>query len=638
MSAERILEEAREQVRKIVPSHIDISSIDFEGPVVVIYTKDMEAFASGNDMIRQLAQGLRRRVAIRPDPSTLANSADVEKRLREIIPEEAQITNISFEDDTGEVTIEAIAPGLVIGKQGAVLNEIKKEIGWAPKVIRAPPIPSKTVYETRAYLREVQAERKEFLRKVGRRLAQTKGEGENWIRMTCLGGYREVGRSATLLSTRESKVLIDCGMWPSKADPQPKPYFNAPEFLPFEQLDAVVITHAHMDHCGLLPVLFKYGYGGRVYCTPPTRELMSLGLLDSIKVSYGEANKAEYEAKHVREVVKHCITLKYGETTDIAPDIRLTMQNAGHILGSAVCHFHVGDGMYNVAFTGDMKYERSWLFNAATNKFPRLETLVIESTYGGPNDIQPSRVDAATQLRGIIERAIMERKGKIVIPVFAVGRSQEVMLVIEELARTGKVDKVPVYLDGSIWEATAIHTAYPEYLNSQLRTQIFQMGQNPFLSDMFKRVDSQEMRDKILHDIEPCIVLATSGMMNGGPVMEYVKAWASDPQVTLVFVGYQAEGTIGRKIQRGVKELTLSEKGKPITVDFRMNVETVDGFSGHSDRRQLINYVASLDPKPERIVVGHGDEHKCLELASALYRKFNVETRAPMNLETIRFK
>ena len=638
MSAETILEDAREQVRKIVPSTVDITSIDFEGPLVVIYTKDMEAFSNGNDMVRQIAQGLRRRVDVRPDPKTLKDSADVEKRLREIIPEEAQIQNIYFEDDTGEVYIEALAPGIAIGKQGAVLNEIKKEIGWAPKVIRAPPIQSKTVYETRAYLREIHDERKDFLRKVGRRLAQPKTEGDNWIRMTCLGGYLEVGRSATLLHTRDSKILIDCGMWPSKAEPQPKPYFNAPEFLPFDQLDAVVITHAHLDHCGLLPTLFKYGYDGPVYCTPPTRDLMSMSLIDAIKVAYGEAKGNEYEAKHVREVVKHCITLKYGETTDITRDIRLTMQNAGHILGSAVCHFNVGDGAYNVTFTGDMKYERSWLFNATTNKFPRLETLVIESTYGGSNDIQPSRVDAATQLRGIIERAIMERKGKIVIPVFAVGRSQEVMLVIEELARTGKVDKVPVYLDGSIWEATAIHTAYPEYLNSQLRTQIFQMGQNPFLSDMFKRVDSQEMRDNILHDVEPCIVLATSGMMNGGPVMEYVKAWASDPTASLVFVGYQADGTIGRKIQRGVKELTLPDKGKQITVDFKMNVEVVDGFSGHSDRRQLINYIASLDPKPERIVIGHGEEKKCMDLASALYRKFNITTRAPMNLETIRFK
>ena len=142
-----------------------------------------------------------------------------------------------------------------------------------------------------------------------------------------------------------------------------------------------------------------------------------------------------------------------------------------------------------------------------------------------------ARIDAATQLKGIIERTLA-RKGKVVIPVFAVGRSQEVMLVIEELMRTGKIDKVPVYLDGMIWEATAIHTAYPEYLNSQLRTQIFQMGQNPFLSDIFKRVDSQEMREKICHDPDPCIVLATGGMMNGGPVLEYVKNWADEPDST----------------------------------------------------------------------------------------------------------
>ena len=141
MSAEKILEEAREQVRKIVPSTINITEIDFEGPVVVVYTRDMEAFANNNDIVRQLAQGLRRRVAIRPDPTMLADPESVEKRIREIIPPEAEITDIYFEHDTGEVTIEALAPGLVIGKQGAVLNEIKKEVGWAPKVVRAPPIP-----------------------------------------------------------------------------------------------------------------------------------------------------------------------------------------------------------------------------------------------------------------------------------------------------------------------------------------------------------------------------------------------------------------------------------------------------------------------------------------------------------------
>ncbi|MCQ5375425.1 MAG: beta-CASP ribonuclease aCPSF1 [Methanomassiliicoccales archaeon] len=633
---DKVLEEIREQVRKIVPPEISITSIDFEGPVVVVYTKDMEAFASNNEIVKQLAQALRRRVAIRPDPTMLADPESVEQRIRQIIPPEAQVTDIYFEHDTGEVTIEAGAPGLVIGKHGALLNEIKKEVGWAPKVVRAPPIPSKTVSEIRYYLRHIQDQRKEFLKKVGRRLMRTRLEGDTWIRITALGGFREVGRSAILLSTKESKILIDCGV--DVSDPNNgSPYFNVPEIQPLESVDCVVITHAHLDHCGLLPALYKYGYDGPIYCTPPTRDLMSLLQLDYIKVSFGEGKKSPYDSSHIRDVVAHCIPLKYGETTDIAPDVRLTFQNAGHILGSAVSHFHIGDGLYNIAFTGDMKFERTWLFNATVNKFPRLETLVIESTYGGHHDMQPSRAEAANQLKEIVERTL-SRGGKVLIPVFAVGRSQEVMLVLEELMRTSKVPTVPVYLDGMIWEATAIHTAYPEYLNSQLRTQIFQMGQNPFLSDIFKRVDSNEMREKISDDPDPCIVLATGGMMNGGPVIEYFKTWADDPRSSLVFVGYQAEGTLGRKIQKGWTDLTLTERGKPINLQLKMAVETVDGFSGHSDRRQLINYISSLEPKPERIIVCHGEEHKCIDLASALYKKFNVETRAPMNLETVRLK
>ena len=189
-----------------------------------------------------------------------------------------------------------------------------------------------------------------------------------------------------------------------------------------------------------------------------------------------------------------------------------------------------------------------------------------------------------------------------------------------------------------IWEATAIHTAYPEYLNSQLRTQIFQMGENPFLSPIFKRVDSPEMRERICHDPEPCIVLATSGMMNGGPVMEYFKAWCDDQASTIVFVGFQADGTMGRKIQKGWSDITLNEKGKQISLKMKMDTETADGFSGHSDRRQLVNYVSTLEPRPERIIIGHGEDHKCSDLASTLYKKFGIETRAPLNLETIRLK
>ncbi len=637
MGAETFLDEAKKTVARIVPPSVRITNIEIEGPIVVIYTKSFEEFASNNDIVRQLAQGLRRRVAIRPDPSLLADVDRAETEIRHIVPPEAEITDIYFEEDTGEVTIEAIAPGIAIGKHGSILNEIKMRIGWAPKVVRSPPIPSKTVSDIRNYLKTVSEERKEWLKKVGRKIAREPSKGEMWVRMTALGGYREVGRSATLLSTNNSKVLIDCGV-DVGSDNGGSPYLNAPELMPLDGLDAVVVTHAHLDHSGLVPVLYKYGYDGPIYCSAPTRDVMSLLQLDYLKVAYGEAKKAPYDSSNIRDAVKHCITLRYGDTTDIAPDIRLTLQNAGHILGSSVLHFHIGDGVYNIAILGDMKYEKTWLFNPTTDKFPRVETLVLESTYGGYHDMQPSRKEAADQLKDIISRTFA-KGGKVLVPVFAIGRSQEVMIVIEQLMRTGEIPEAPVYLDGMIWEATSIHTAYPEYLNSSLRNQIFQLGENPFLSKIFQRVDHPEKREKIVLDPDlKCIVLATSGMMNGGPVMEYFKHWAEDRRNSLVFVGYQAEGTMGRRIQKGWSEIPMSEHGKTITINVQMNVETCDGFSGHSDRKQLMAYVQNLQPKPERVVIFHGEESKCLDLASGLYKKYGVETRAPMNLETIRVK
>ena len=162
MSVEDILGQAKEAVRKVVPDQVEITHIDLEGPVVVLYTKNMDVFADNNDLVRQLAQSMRRRVMIRPDPSLLSRQEDAERIIKELIPPEAQITNINFEDETGEVTIEALSPGLVIGKQGSILNDIKKKIGWSPKVSRTPPIPSKTVEDVRQYLRSVQVSNPAF--------------------------------------------------------------------------------------------------------------------------------------------------------------------------------------------------------------------------------------------------------------------------------------------------------------------------------------------------------------------------------------------------------------------------------------------------------------------------------------------
>ncbi|WP_235584957.1 beta-CASP ribonuclease aCPSF1 [Candidatus Methanomethylophilus sp. 1R26] len=497
MNADRYFDSLREQVMGLIPSDMEVVSVEFEAAVVVIYVRNYDKFADNRDVTKNIVSALKRRVDIRPDPSTLGDTDETEKAVRKLIPKSAGLTDINFIEETGVCYVEAINPAAVTHTD--VLDNMKKETGWNVKVMRSPPIPSKTISDVRGYLRYSKDERQSMLKKVARNLLRPVVEGEQWVRVTALGGYRQVGRSASLLTTRNSKILIDCGLDPGSDN---TPYFSVPEAMPITDIDAVVITHAHLDHCGTLPALFKYGYKGPVYCTEPTRDLMALLQLDNIKLAYGEAKKNLYKGEDVRNEILHTITLKYGETTDIAPDVKLTFQNAGHILGSAIAHFHIGDGLHNIAFTGDTKFEKTWLFNPANTKFPRLESMVLESTYGGKKDFQPSRKDASDELGEFIQEGC-SKGGKILIPVFAVGRSQEVMLVIEELEREGRIPQLPVYLDGMIWEATAIHTAYPEYLNSALKEKIFNKNENPFLSPIFHRVETAAMREEICHSPRP---------------------------------------------------------------------------------------------------------------------------------------
>lgn len=637
-SVEDLLRQLRRDVDQILGPDVDVTELDFEAHELVLYTKTPAAFAQDGQLIRKLARGLQKRVAIRPDASALMPQEQAAARVRAIVPPEAGITDLSWSPAIGELLVEAQRPGLVVGAQGATLNRIRAEVGWNPRVARTPPIPSRTVREVREYLRSVAAERRTFLRRVGRRMHRSPSgaESDRFVRMTGLGAWREVGRSCSMLQTQDAKVLIDCGVKFEENDPA-TPMFWLGEVQPFASVDAVVLTHGHLDHCGLVPLLFKHGYDGPVYCTAPTRDIMALLTMDYIRVAEAQGAKKPYDAEHVRMALRNTITVEWGETTDIAPDIRLTLSDAGHILGSSVAHLHVGEGLFNVAFSGDIKFERSWLFNPATNKFPRLDALIVESTYGGKDNNQPSRVEAAQSTQAVVARTLA-RKGKVVFPVFAVGRSQEVMLVLEELMRTGQIPRVPVYLDGMIWEATALHTCYPEYLNDGLKQRIFQQNDNPLLGSMFKRIDSYEMRQKVCADPDPCIVLATSGMLTGGPVLEYMRAWCGDARNTLCFVGFNAEGSLGRKLQRGYREMPYQDKGINKSLRVEMEMETIDGFSGHCDRRQVMNFIQTMEPQPKLVLCGHGEASKCMDLAQSITEKLQIEARALQNAETIRFR
>ena len=635
MVIEDILEGLKKKIEKNLPAGTTISNVEFEGPQLVVYTEEPRKFADNGNIVRTLAKNLRTRIVVRPDPKVLLAPEESIDLINQTVPEDSGVTNYDFAPDVGEVIIEAEKPGLVIGKHGETLREITKKVGWTPKVVRTPPIKSRTVKNIREFMKKNHSDRKDILKTIGRKIHRECTSKDQWVRLTSLGGCREVGRSCFLLSTPESKIMIDCGVNVGSDDDM-TPYLYIPEVQPLNQIDAVVITHAHLDHQGLVPLLYKYGYDGPIYCTHPTRDMMVLLELDFIDVAAKDGKRVPYESADVRNALKHSIVLEYEEVTDIAPDIKLTFHNAGHIIGSAVSHFHIGDGLHNVVITGDFKYGPTRLFNPAVNKFPRVETVITESTYGASNSMQPALKDAEKNLQRIIKETI-DRQGVVLIPAFAVGRSQEVMIVIEEAIRKGIIDEVPVYLDGMIWEATAIHATYPEYLNNDLRRLIFQKGQNPFLSECFKPVDSNELRRNIIENPHPCVILSTSGMMSGGPIMEYFKAFAPNERNTLVFVGYQADGTMGRRIQKGWKEIPLSSGGKGSeTVRMNMDVEIVDGFSGHSDRKQLMEYFKRMKPQPERVFTEHGDERSCIDLASSVHKRKKIETRALTNLETIR--
>ncbi|MFH0922894.1 MAG: beta-CASP ribonuclease aCPSF1, partial [Candidatus Micrarchaeota archaeon] len=403
--------------------------------------------------------------------------------------------------------------------------------------------------------------------------------------------------------------------------------------LALEQIDAVILTHAHLDHSGFIPYLYAYGYDGPIYCTPPTRDLTVLLQEDCVNVMNSEGGKAPYSERDIKKELTRMITREYGEVTDVTPDIRFTFHNAGHILGSSLVHLHIGEGLHNLVFSGDLKYGRTNLLDPADTRFPRIETFIIESTYGARDDIQPRLDECEARLVETIRQTVANR-GKVLIPVFAVGRAQEIMLALEAQLRE---DNIPIYFDGMSKEASAIHTVYPEYLRKNVQRRILQ-NNSPFDNPMFNKVVPKE-RKALAESEDPCVILAPSGMLSGGTSLEFLKLMAEEPKNALIFVGYQSALSLGRKIQNGATEVPIPNRdGKLDSLKINLSVTTIDGWSGHSDRAQLLAFLRNLRPKPARVFTMHGDENKTEELARTVNKMMHVETRAPMNLDSIRLR
>ena len=614
----------------------DITEAIFEGANIVLYTDNARFFREGESKIKQVVDKIKKRIELRSDQKILMSQEDTEKEIKKLVPAEAEITNVLFDPHRSIVVIEAKKPGLVIGKQGSILEEIRRNTLWVPQIQRSAAIKSKITENIREVLYANNNYRRRFLNSIGKKIYKEwdPTKKQEWVRLVFLGGARQVGRSCLLLQTPNSRVLLDCGIDVASSDQDKFPQLDIPEFN-ISELDAVIISHAHLDHVGLLPYLFKMGYKGPVYMTAPTRDIAALLSLDFIGVAYKQAAKPLFSSTDIKEMVKHSICLNYNEVTDVTPDVRLTFYNSGHVLGGAMVHLNIGNGSHNLLYTGDYKYSRTRLLDPAITNFPRVESVITESTYGSKNDILPPRAETEETFLNMVRETI-KKKGKVLIPELGLGHAQETILRVEEAMRKGELPNVPMYVDGMIWDINAIHTAYPDFLSSKVRSQIFQ-DQNPFTSEIFSRVGSPKERKAVIEG-GPCIVIATSGMLMGGASVEYFKNFAENKNNLMIMSCYQGPGSLGRKLQDGDRVVTIEDEDGKRTFEVNMRIELLTGLSPHAGRNEIISFFNNMRPKPKRIIVNHGEVSKSLDLASALYKLNRVETNVPRALESIRLR
>jgi len=620
-----------EEIYKNIPPEAGLTKIEFEGPEIAIYLRDVKSVLEKEETIKSIAKIIKKRVVVRVDESSRRDVDDALEIILNEVPPDLGLTkeDVTFDEVLGEVIIKTTNPAVFFKDKRQLYNKIFMETGWRPHILRKPPLRSLILESTIKYLISQSDIRRKILRNIGDRIHRDTLFKDPYVRITALGGFQEVGRSSILLETQESKILVDFGYNPSAPTfKQSMPRLDAVD-VSLEDIDAVVVTHAHLDHCGLVPLLFKFGYEGPVYTTEATRDLMILLQLDLLDISRREGRPLPFDLQDVHKALLHTITLKYGEVTDISPDVRLTFYRAGHILGSSIAHFHIGVGLHNVVYTSDFKYGKTRLLDEAHTEFPRVDTLIMESTYG--NTVQLPRDEAEAKFVEVINRTL-QRKGKVLIPTLAVGRAQEVLAILATAIDEGKIPETPVYVEGMINEVTAIHTAYPDLLSSEIRNLINE-GRNPFLHKSFKVVESGKARVEIVDSDEPAIILATSGMLTGGPAVEYFKIMAPDPKNTILFVNYQVEGTLGRKVKDGVKNVNLITENKIESITINMEVEAIEGFSGHSDQNQLLAYLENLSPKPKKIILNHGEPEAINKLYNLIEERKKKKSSLPATVE-----
>lgn len=458
------------------------------------------------------------------------------------------------------------------------------------------------------------------------------------MRMTFHGAARTVTGSRHLLEVAGRRILIDCGMFQGLKKLR-RMNWNDPGFDP-GFLDHVVLTHAHIDHTGYTPRLLKYGFSGPVHCTPATAELLELMLMDSAhiqeedaawanKKGFSKHSPAEplYTSVEAFQLLKLLRPSAFTKWVMLSPDVRFRYGNTGHVLGSAYVEFRIRDGNQDgvnegettIVYSGDVgRYDMP--LHQDPDPLPGCDVLVIESTYGTRIHDREPVLDQIKEEFALT----MHKRGVVLVPAFAVGRTQQVGLILRELMRDGDLRDVPIHIDSPMAiDATAIYSRH--LYDSNLDEDITEDGRSRlFPRHLYRHRTVHE--SKMLNNMDgPRVIIASSGMMTGGRILHHLTRRLGNHHNLVLLTGYQSVGTRGRALQEGAGSLRIHGQDVPVGA----RVETVHGLSGHADRDELLRWVGTAPTPPKRIFVVHGEEKTMMEFAKTLRQETGAKVDVP---------
>jgi metallo-beta-lactamase family protein len=457
------------------------------------------------------------------------------------------------------------------------------------------------------------------------------------MKLHFLGANRQVTGSRYCLETAAGKILVDCGMF------QERPYQDRnwlPSPIPPQEIQALVLTHVHVDHCGLIPRLVKEGFHGPIYCTRPSVELAEIILRDTAHIQSEDVRfkKQRHEkegrsGKHPEIVlftesdVERALPLfegvPYGQPVSINSAVTATFHDAGHILGSAMLEFRVRDAGREslVVFSGDIGQTGKPLIRDPS-LFEQADYVVMETTYG--NRDHANNGDVETHLEAIIQETLA-RNGNLVIPVFAVERAQEVIYHLGRLLRAGRIPHVDMFLDSPMAvDVTTIFRKYPECFDEET-WRLITAKEPPLGFPGLRMARSVQESKEINERKQPCIIMAPSGMCSAGRIKHHLRLNIGRADSTILFVGYQAQGTLGRQILEGSRFVRIHGRDWKVKAQIRQ----LDGFSGHADRSALLEWIGHLKRPPQHVFLTHGDEEAARHFAGEIQQHFGWSTSLP---------